>query len=398
MVAEQFNIIAASDRYLMPVYQRAPVAFVRGQGALLWDSEGKRYIDFFSSLAVCNLGHCHPEVVEATKDQASKLFHVSNLHYCEPQARLAQLLCENSCADRVFFCNSGAEANEAAIKLARRWGNNNEGRYEIVTTLGSFHGRTLATITASGQEKVRRGFEPLPAGFRYVPYDDPEAVRRAITDRTAAVMVEPIQGEGGVVIPAAGYLDDLRKICDEAGILLILDEVQTGMGRTGRLFGYQLSNAEPDIFTLAKALANGMPAGAMLAREPVARCFEAGAHGSTFGGNALATAAAVASLKVMMAPETLAHAREIGNYFLSRLNEISRMGGIKDRVTETRGVGLMLAMELKDEGADIVRRCLDNGLLINCTASKVLRFLPPLTINKREVDAGLSILSAVLGQ
>ena len=387
-------VIATSDRYLMPTYGRSPVAFVRGRGATLWDAEGREYLDFFSCLAVTNLGHSPPAVVEAINRQAAQLLHVSNLHYCEPQARLAEMLCTHSFADRVFFCNSGAEANEAAIKLARRWGHSQGGqRTEIVSALGSFHGRTLATLTATGQEKVRTGFQPLPAGFRYVAYDDLAALDRALTDTTAALLLEPIQGEGGVVIPDPAYLAGARRLCDERGVLLVLDEVQVGMGRTGTLFAYEQSGIEPDIMTLAKALASGIPIGATLAREAVTASFGPGVHGSTFGGNAVATAAAVATLEVMTAPGFLAEVRARGAFFLDRLEHLARRS---PAITSVRGRGLMLGVTLRDPGAPVVDACLARGLVINCTVDRVLRLLPPLIITEAEIDRGLATLEEVL--
>ena len=387
-------IITTSNRYLMPTYARAPVAFVRGAGTRLWDAEGREYLDFFSFLAVTNLGHSPPAVVEAINRQAGRLLHVSNLHYCEPQARLAELLCTHSFADRVFFCNSGAEANEAAIKLARRWGHSQGGqRTEIVSALGSFHGRTLATLTATGQEKVRTGFQPLPAGFRYVAYDDLAALDRALTDTTAALLLEPIQGEGGVVMPDPAYLAGARRLCDERGVLLVLDEVQVGMGRTGTLFAYEQSWIEPDIITLAKALASGIPIGATLAREAVARSFGPGVHGSTFGGNAVATAAAVATVEVMTAEGFLAGVRARGAYLLDRLERLAQRS---TAITSVRGRGLMLGVTLRDPGAPMVEACLARGLVINCPVDRVLRLLPPLIITEAEIDRGLAILEEVL--
>src|SRR6266481_3920579 len=373
-------IIATSDRRLMPTYARSPVAFVRGEGARLWDTEGREYLDFFACLAVTNLGHAPRPVVDAITAQASRLLHVSNLHYCEPQARLAELLCSHSFADRVFFCNSGAEANEAAIKLARRWGHSLGGRRtKNVTALGSFHGRTLATLTATGQEKVRVGYEPLPTGFRYVPYDDVAALEDALDDTTAALMLEPVQGEGGVVIPKPEYLAAARRLCDERGVLLVFDEVQTGI--------------TPDLMTLAKALASGVPIGALLARDDVAACFGAGAHGSTFGGNALATAAGVATVETMTVAGFLPRVRELGAYFLERLQRLAA----KTRAIESvRGHGMMLAIVLREPGAAVVERCLAHGLVINCTADRVLRVLPPLVIREAEIDRGVAILEEVL--
>ncbi len=390
------SIIAASDRYLMPTYTRAQVAFVRGEGARLWDADGREYLDFFSCLAGTSLGHAPRPVVDAIVAQASRLLHVSNLHYCEPQARLAELLCAHSFADRVFFCNSGAEANEAAIKLARRWGHSLGGRRtKVVTALGSFHGRTLATLTATGQEKVRVGYQPLPAGFRYVPYDDVAALDSALTDTTAALMLEPVQGEGGVVTPRPDYLTAARRLCDERGILLAFDEVQTGMGRTGTLFAYEQTGVEPDLMTLAKALASGVPIGALLARDEVAACFGPGTHGSTFGGNALATAAGVATVETMTAEGFLPRVRELGAYFLARLQVLATRC---PAIVAVRGRGLMLGVSLRDSGAPVVDACLARGLVINCTAERVLRFLPPLVIRETEIDAGLAILEEVLSR
>ncbi|MCS6926039.1 MAG: aspartate aminotransferase family protein, partial [Candidatus Binatia bacterium] len=294
------DIIALNTKYLCGTYPRFPVAFVRGQGCRLWDADGKPYLDFFSSLAVMNLGQCHPAVVKAVQEQVATLTHVSNLHHTLPQARLAELLCTHSFAEKVFFCNSGAEANEAAIKLARKFGaEKRDGRYEILTALGSFHGRTMATVSATGQEKVRQGFAPLLEGFRYVPYDDLEAMETAVSDRTIAILVEPIQGEGGVHVPRLGYLKGLRELCDRRGLLLIFDEVQVGMGRTGTLFAYEHEGVAPDIMTLAKALGGGIPIGAMLTRAEIAESFTVGSHGSTFGGNAVACAAGLAVMDTL---------------------------------------------------------------------------------------------------
>jgi predicted acetylornithine/succinylornithine family transaminase len=282
------EIIELSDRYLFPTYTRTRLALVRGEGSRVWDADGRSYLDFFSSTVVTALGHSHPAIVRAIEEQARRILHVSNLHYSEPQARLAEQLVTTSFADRVFLCNSGAEANEAAIKAARKYGHDKgEGRYEIVTFLGSLHGRTMATIAATGQEKVRVGFEPLTPGFRYAPFDDVTALEEALTPRTIAIMLEPIQGEGGVVVPQQDYLRRVRDLCDRRRLLLILDEVQTGVGRTGTLYGYERAGITPDIMTLAKGLGGGVPIGAMLATAEVAESFGAGTHGSTFGGNAL---------------------------------------------------------------------------------------------------------------
>jgi len=335
-------------------------------------------------------------VVKAVYEQISTLTHVSNLHHTLPQARLAEALCNNSFADKVFFCNSGAEANEAAIKLARKFGSDKrDGQYEIITTLGSFHGRTMAAISATGQEKVRQGFAPLLEGFRYVPFDDLSATEAAISDRTVAILVEPIQGEGGVNIPKPGYLKSLRTLCDRHGLLLILDEVQTGMGRTGKLFAYQHEDVTPDIMTLAKALGGGIPIGAMLARGTVAESFNLGSHGSTFGGNAVACAAGGAVMNTLLNDGVLENSRAMGEYFLSKLNALKTKFSF---IKEVRGRGLILAAELDREGAAITDACLREGLLINCTVGKVLRFIPPLIVTKAEIDEGFVIIEKVLAQ
>ncbi|MBI1986832.1 MAG: aspartate aminotransferase family protein [Nitrospinae bacterium] len=374
-----------SERYLAPTYKRAPVALVRGEGARVWDSEGKEYCDFLSGIAVNNLGHCHPEVVEAIRRQAGQLLHVSNLYHIEPQAHLGKLLVESSFADRAFFCNSGAEANEAAIKLARRYSylRHGEGRSEILVMEGSFHGRTMATLSATGQSKFWEGYAPLLPGFRHLPFGDLAAIEAAISPQTCAILVEPIQGEGGVKIPPPDYLPGLRRLCDRQGLLLLYDEVQTGMGRTGTLFAYEAFQAPPDIMTLAKALAGGVPMGAMLAGEEVMGAFTPGSHASTFGGNPLASAAAVAAVQVLLRGELLENCRKVGSYFLAQLEELK---GQYPFVKEVRGKGLMIGMELEVPGGPMVDACRERGFLINCTADRVLRFVPPLVITEREVD------------
>ncbi len=389
------SIIDLNTKYLCTTYARFPVAFVRGQGCRLWDADGKVYLDFFASLAVMNLGQCHPAVVKAVYDQVSTLTHVSNLHHTIPQARLAELLCANSFADKVFFGNSGAEANEAAIKLARKYGGDKrDGRYEIITTLGSFHGRTMAAISATGQEKVRQGFAPHLEGFRYVPFDDLAATEAAISERTIAIMVEPIQGEGGVNTPSPGYLKGLRELCDRHGLLLILDEVQTGMGRTGKLFAYEHEGITPDIMTLAKALGGGIPIGAMLARGAIAESFNLGSHGSTFGGNAVACASGIAVVTTLLGG-VLENCRAMGEYFTQRLLALKEKFPC---ITNVRGRGLIIGAELDRDGAAIVDACLQEGLLINCTVGKVLRFIPPLIVTKAEIDEGFAILEKVLAR
>lgn len=389
------EVMALSDRYLMRTYGRAPVAPVRGAGARLWDADGREYLDFTAGVAVCSLGHCHPRVVEAVRSQAERLMHCSNLYYIEQQARLAALLVENSALDRAFFCNSGAEAVEGAIKLARKWAKLHKGKesYEIITAFNSFHGRTLACITATGQLKYQKGFEPLPQGFRYVPFNDLDALCGAINEHTCAVMLEPVQGEGGVNVAGVDYLRGVRELCDRAGLLLILDEVQCGMGRTGRLFAYEHYGIVPDILTLAKALGGGFPIGALLAREEVACAFEPGDHASTFGGNPLACAAALAAVQTLLEENLPANAARVGGYLLERLRELaSRYTFIR----EVRGLGLMVGVELTGPGAPVVDRCREKGLLINCVNGCVLRLVPPLTISAREVDEAVGILDGVL--
>ncbi len=317
------EIKALADENIMQTYKRFPIVLVKGQGQKVWDANGKEYLDFVAGIAVCNLGHSHPGVIGALTTQLEKLTHVSNLYYTEPQAQLAKLLVDNSFADKVFFCNSGAEANEAAIKLARKYAHENLGddKFELITMKDSFHGRTMATITATGQEKFQFGFTPLLEGFTYVPFNDLSALEKAINKKTCGIMVEPIQGEGGVNIPDDKYLQGVRSICDQHNILLIVDEVQTGIGRTGKMFAYEHAGIEPDIMTLAKALGNGFPVGAMLAKDKIAKSFTSGNHGSTFGGNPLAMSAALATLQIMIEENILENTRKVGEYFLKQLKE-----------------------------------------------------------------------------
>lgn len=379
-----------ADNYIIPSYNRIPLSLIKGKGAYLWDVNNKKYLDFVSGLAVTNLGHCHPEVVKAAQEQAKRLFHTSNLYYTEPQTRLAEVLSKNSLGGKVFFCNSGAEANEAAIKLARKFGRGS--RYEIITMKNSFHGRTIATITATGQSKFQNGFEPLVPGFRYVQLNDLEQVSSSITPATVAIMVEPIQGEGGVNIASLEYLERLREICNQHQILLIFDEVQTGIGRTGKLFAYQHTRIEPDIMTLAKALGNGLPIGAMVTRPEIANILSPGTHASTFGGNPIACAVALTVMKVITQKDLLEHVRQMGDYLFEKLSNLKiKYPFIKD----IRGKGLMIGIELDLEGTKIVSECQNLGLLINCTMTSVLRLLPPLTITIYEIDKALEILEKV---
>ncbi len=389
------ELIALSDKCIMATYKRFPIVLVRGSGAKVWDSNGKEYLDFVAGIAVCSLGHSHPKVIAAIKKQAEILTHVSNLYYIEPQIHLARMLVENSFADKVFFCNSGAEANEAAIKIARKYAYENMvgERYELITMKDSFHGRTLATVTATGQPKFQVGFSPLLEGFSYVPFNDIHALDNAVTEKTCGIMLEPIQGEGGIKIPDDEYLSKVRKICDDRGILMILDEIQVGMGRTGTLFAYEQYKIKPDIVTLAKAVGNGFPVGVMMATDKVASAFQPGNHASTFGGNPLAMAAGLATLETILHDGILENVRRAGAYFVRRLHELkSRYTVIKD----VRGRGLIIGMELNIEGADIVKECMDRGLLINCTGGTILRFVPPFIITEGDVDTAIDILGEVL--
>ena len=386
-----------ADRYLMNTYQRQPISIVRGRGSKVYDLEGREYIDFVAGIAVNVLGHGHPDLVLAIQKQAQHLLHTSNLYYTEPQVQLAQTLAEHSFAQKVFFCNSGAEANEAAIKLARKYSHDKYGadRYEIITMTSSFHGRTLATLTATGQEKVQKGFAPLMPGFSYVPFNDLSAVERAITPETAAIMLEPIQAEGGVHVAERSYLQALRELCRERDILLIFDEVQTGMGRTGTLFCYEQFGMQPDIMTLAKGLGGGIPIGACLATDSVARAFGPGTHASTFGGNPLACASALAVLRVLLDGKILDQGRRMGDYLakgLATLKERHRC------INEVRGMGLLQGVEVDFDGKTVVADCLARGLLINCVGDRVLRVVPALIITEREIDRLLASLAQILSQ
>jgi acetylornithine/N-succinyldiaminopimelate aminotransferase len=386
--------IDLSDRYIMSTYKRHPLVLTRGLGVHVWDSEGRCYLDLVGGIAVCALGHAHPKVVRAIKEQVENLSHVSNLYHIAPQILLARLLVENSPFDKAFFCNSGAEANEAAIKLARKYASEQMGgRYELITMQDSFHGRTLATVTATAQERFHVGFAPLPEGFRYVPYNDLPALEAAVTEKTCGVLVEPIQGESGVLIPDPGYLPGIRRICDEKRLLMIADEVQTGIGRTGTLFACEQTEVVPDMITLAKALGNGFPIGALLAKQNIAAAFVPGSHGSTFGGNPLACAAALATLETILEEGILDNCRKVGAYFLSRLGELKNK---HPRIREVRGQGLILAIELTVPGAEFVDKCMEKGLLINCTNGNVLRFVPPLILTRQDVERAVGILDGVL--
>jgi len=378
------------SKYYMSVVRRQPVVIVRGQGTMVWDESDKEYLDFTAGWAVNNLGHCHPAIVDAIRSQASTLMQTSNQFYTIPQLQLAEVLVENSCLDKVFFSNSGAEANEGAVKLARKYGRRNRnGAHEVITAFNSFHGRTLAMVSATGQPHYQANWTPLPEGFVNVDYSDLEAIKGATNDKTCAVMLEPLQGEGGVNIPEEGYLQAVRDWCDENGLLLIFDEVQTGLGRLGTLWGHQAFNVEPDVMTLAKGLGGGVPIGAFLAKDHCA-VLEPGDHGSTFGGNALTCAAANASTRFIVENDIPNRAKEMGNYLKQGLE------ALKDRhsfISDVRGMGLLLALEFGSEIAGkVVASCNDEGLLLNPVRPNAIRFMPPLTVNTQEIDAGLERL------
>ncbi len=390
--------IAQGEQFFAGTYTRFPAAMVRGEGCRLWDADGKEYLDFLAGIAVCALGHCHPGVSEAICKQANELVHVSNLFYTKPQIELAQLLVENSFADRVFLANSGAEANEAAIKLARI--HSAPGKFEVISLLGSFHGRTLATVAATGQPRFHQGFEPMPAGFVHAEFGDIAAIEALIGPQTCAILCEPLQGESGVRPLETGYLQAIRALCDRHGLLLIFDEVQTGLGRTGTLFAHEQLGVTPDIMTLAKALGNGLPISAMLAREEVAASFTPGSHASTFGGNPVAAAAATEVLRTLLAPGFLASVQEKGAYFSAQLEQLARE--FPRWAVAARGRGLLLGLVLTEEGinrgADIVTLMFQRGIIINFAGNKVLRFVPPLVVNKNEIDALILELGLVFSE
>ncbi|MGH2403982.1 MAG: acetylornithine transaminase [bacterium] len=386
------DVIAMSQQYLMPNYRRAPVAFSHGQGVWLYDLDGRRYLDFISGIAVSALGHAHPKLVEAVTAQASRLLHVSNLFHIPEQAALARWLVEHSVCDKAFFCTSGAEANEAAIELARKWGRRDgRDRFEIIVAQQSFHGRTMGTLAATMQPKYQQPFAPLLAGFAAVPFNDMDAIPGATTDRTAAVMLEPFQGEGGIIPAAQAYLASVREWCDAQDLLLILDEVQTGMGRTGTLFAYEQYGIEPDVLTLAKGLGGGVPIGVMLVKEK-ASAFVPGDHGSTFGGNPLACAAALAVAETIVKDHLPQHAAAMGAQLSAGLQAQVAKGAAKS----TRGRGLLQALELHREAAPVIDACREAGLLINAVQANTLRLAPPLIVTPDEIDQALAILGGVL--
>jgi acetylornithine/N-succinyldiaminopimelate aminotransferase len=389
------DIIADSQKYLMNTYARQPLVLIKGRGMKVFDSDGREYFDYVAGVATNNLGHCHPRVVVALQKQAQRLMHISNHYHNEPQINLAKMLVKHSFADKAFFCNSGAEAIEGAIKLARRYGREvlRQDRYEIITMSGSFHGRTMGALSATAQEKMHKGFDPLVPGFKFVPFNDIDAVEHAVNEHTCAVLVEPVQGEGGVNVPSDVYLKALRRICDHHGLLLMLDEIQTGMGRTGKLFAYEHSGITPDIMALAKGLGGGLAIGALVASDKAAQAFTPGTHGSTFGGNPLACAAAIASLEAILEDNIIIQAVEhLSRHFMRGLVDLKvKYPFIKD----VRGKGLLIGVELDFEGKDIVTACLKEGFLINCTMEKVLRFMPPLIVSEEEIDLLLEALDRV---
>jgi predicted acetylornithine/succinylornithine family transaminase len=388
-------IVERAGRVLMNTYARIPVAFERGEGCRIWDQDGRVYLDFLAGIAVTALGHSHPRVIEAIKGQAEKLLHTSNLYHIENQIALAELLVRHSFADKAFICNSGTEANEGAIKLARRYATERFGpqKTTILAMINSFHGRTLGSLSATGQEKFQKGFGPLLPGFSFVPFDDLAALDQHWDDSVCAVMMEPVQGEGGIRVPDRGYLKEVKRRCQERKALLILDEVQTGLGRTGTFFCYEQFESEPDIMTLAKALGNGLPIGALLATNEVAAAFQPGNHAATFGGNPLVTAVAGTVLSILLEDGFLAGVRERGTYFKNQLH------GLKEefpQILDVRGLGLLLGLALDRPGKPIVDACLEKGFLINCTQDTILRFVPPLVVETGEIDALIKVLREIL--
>ena len=391
------KLIEDSEHYLMHTYSRFPLVLKKGRGIKVWSSDGKEYLDFVGGVATNILGHCHPKVVVSIQKQAQRLIHVSNYYHIEPQIRLAKMLVEHSFADKVFFCNSGAEANEAAMKLSRRYFKEHLGqnKFEIIAAVNSFHGRTLATLTATGQDKFKIGFDPLLPGITHAEFNNIEALKNAVTQETCAILLEPVQGESGVRIPDTDYFKQVRKLCDDNNVLLILDEVQTGMGRTGRLFAHENFGITPDIMTLAKGLGGGVPIGAMLATDKVAAAFQPGTHGSTFGGNPLVCAAAITTFEVLIEDGfILDQCRRMGKYFKKKLEDLKKE--FPEIISEVRGMGLLIGMELFRDCAPMVKACMDRGVLINCTAGNVLRFMPPLIVTEKDIDHLADILEQVL--
>ncbi len=390
----QEDLIQKGKQYLANTYTRFPIVVTKGEGCWIWDMTGRRYLDFLSGIAVCNLGHVQKDVLDALVTQAGKLFHISNLFYTETQIKAAEMLVERTFGDKVFFCNSGAEANEAAIKLARRysWKKYGEGRSEIIVMENSFHGRTISTLSATGQPRFQIGFSPLLEGFVFVPFNDIEAVKGAITEKTCAVMLEPIQAEGGVYPAQEEYMKVLREITAEKDLLLILDEVQTGMGRTGKFFAYEHYGIEPDIMSMAKALANGFPVGAITAKDSVMDAFEPGTHAATFGGNPMGMAALVATLNVMFSEGVIKNCEEMGSYIREKFMALKKKFPF---IVDVRGKGLIIGIELSINGDEVLKDFMKEGIILNCTKGKILRLLPPLIIQKEEVDIFLELAERI---
>ena len=387
------EIIEMFDKYVVANYGRLPRAIVKGQGNFIFDADGNKILDMFPGWAVSGIGHCHPKVVDALRKQAGELLHIDNTFYIEQQGMLAKMLSERAFGGKCFFCNSGAEANEAAMKLARR--HTTREKYKYITMEGSFHGRTFATVTATAQPKYHDGFLPMLPGFQYVPFNDVDALQAAFTDEVAAVMLEPIQGEGGINIASQEYMQMVRDLCDQHGAIMILDEVQTGMGRTGKWFGHQHYGIEPDIMTMAKALGGGIAIGCMMAKTEIAASLVPGTHASTFGGNPMACAAGIAVIEAIEEDGLIANAVEIGEYASQKLTALKEKHPIIDHV---RGKGLMIGIQLTEPGADIVSKCLEKGLRINCTQGSVLRFMPSMTVSKEEIDQAIDILDGVMSE
>jgi len=381
------------EKYVIGNYTRLPRVIVKGEGSYMFDAEGNKILDMFPGWAVSGIGHCHPKVVEAICNQARQLLHIDNTFYTEQQGRLSQLLSERAFGGKCFFCNSGAEANEAALKLARR--HTAEHKYKFITAEGSFHGRTFATVTATAQPKYHKGFLPMLPGFVYVPFNDIDALRSAFSDEVAAVMIEPVQGEGGINVATKEYLQAVRDLCDEKNALMILDEVQTGVGRTGKWFAYQHFDIEPDIMTLAKALGGGVAIGAMMAKSDIAASLVPGTHASTFGGNSLACAAAIAVIEAIEEENLLQNAAKLGAYTKEKLQQLKSKYPIIDHI---RSIGLMIGVQLTGPGAQIVDDCLEKGLRINCTQETVLRLMPPMNVTQSQIDDAIDILESVLGE
>jgi len=384
-----------ADTYIAGTYARFPIVLTKGSGCTVWDEDGRRYTDFIAGIAVCNLGHAHPRVTQAVSEQARTLCHVSNLYYTRPQAELARALVERCFAERAFFCNSGAEANEAAIKITRKYFSDREQpeKYRIISMHQSFHGRTMAALSATGQDKIKQGFDPVLSGFDFVPFNDVAALEKALTPETCGVMLEPVQGEGGVVCLSAGYLAAVRDFCDGHDLLLIFDEVQTGMGRTGKLFAHEHYQVTPDVMTLAKALANGFPMGAMLASAKVAPAFSPGAHASTFGGTPVISAAALETVRILTTEGIIAQCAANGDYFKERLAWLQERHTC---ITDVRGIGLLCGVKLDRPGSEIVTACLEHGFLINCIQDDILRFAPPLIVTSAEIDALIECLDQIM--